>query len=112
MLSPRFTGAAQTVTNLSQLDIAEFDASSRKFWTQRTGRVPLRMVYLFLSRPITLSMCMHTYKILRALSTSSADNCLLPFVKGGVISSAPHAAAKRSGLNHFPYSILIGDYIL
>ena len=75
IISPTFTRDAHTVTILSQLENGLEFASFLIPLTVCNGNMPFKIVCRFLSRPMTLSMCIRIDTIFLVLSTSAADNC-------------------------------------
>ena len=97
MPSPRLIKAAQTVTILSILEIVVSSlASSVWLFKSCMGMVPWRIVYLFLSRPITRSTWIRTDYIFLEASTSLPPSCRFPLVKAGMMSWDPVMVAKSS----------------
>ena len=75
IISPTFTRDAHTVTILSQLENGLEFASFLIPLTVCNANMPFKIVCRFLSRPMTLSMCIRIDTIFLVLSTSAADNC-------------------------------------
>ena len=97
MPSPRLIKAAKTVTILSILEIVVSSlASSVWLFKSCMGMVPWRIVYLFLSRPITRSTWIRTDDIFLEASTSWPPSCSFPLVKAGMMSWDPVMGAKSS----------------
>ena len=61
-------------------------------WSNGTGIGPLCSVYLFLSRPITLSTCIRTCASCLDISASSCESCFLPLVNAGISNCPPWVA--------------------
>ena len=96
MLSPKLHKAAHRVTIRSIGAKSTPSASSFSVFTIFNGRVSWRILYRFLRSPITRSTWMRMFAMSRVPSTSAGDNCGLPLVNAGMISSAEQMTAKSS----------------
>ena len=80
-----FVSAAQTTMILSMLAISVSPLCLKV----STGRVPLSIIYLFLSIPIALSTWIRTFDSSLDTSTSFCESCFFPRVNAGIWSVAP-----------------------
>lgn len=89
-----FTHAQHTVTILSIVDVSLFSSCINLI-----GSVPCKIVNFCLRTPITRSTCIRTSDSSRLQSTSTFSSCFLPFVKGGIFTSAIAILAYSSTVN-------------
>ena len=85
----RFVKAAQTVIILSIIGILASWEPLGSHCKKSIGKIPERIVYFLLKRPIILSTCIRTFAMPRVPSTSTGSNWSFPLVNAGIASLAP-----------------------